>query len=203
MTRFYNPYEGVDRYDGPNLPHWQQGDLAIFVTWRLADSLPSEKLLQLRRERELWMSNNPQPWDISQTDEYRELFSLRMESWLDAGQGSCCLRKTEMRQIVFNGLTHFSGERYVLDSFVIMPNHIHVLFDLVPGYRLKKILYSWKSFTAKQINAKTGQSGPVWADDYWDRLIRSDQHLQACRRYIQSNPVKAKLRAGEYSLYPV
>lgn len=202
MTKFYNPYEAVDRYDGPKLPHWQQGEVSIFVTWRLADSLPSEKLEQLRRERELWLSKNPQPWNMRQADEYRELFSTRMESWLDVGQGSCCLRKIELRQIVFDGLKYFDGARYVLGSFVIMPNHVHVLFQPMPEHRLKKILYSWKSFTAKQINAKTDGKGPLWADDYWDRLIRNEAHLQACRRYIQRNPAKAKLRESDYSLYP-
>ncbi|MFO8027067.1 MAG: transposase, partial [Opitutales bacterium] len=92
--------------------------------------------------------------------------------------------------------------RYVLDNSVIMPNHVHVLFQPMPAHRLKKILYSWKSFTAKQINLKTGGKGPLWADDYWDRLIRNEAHLEACRRYIQQNPVKAKLRRDEFSLYP-
>jgi REP element-mobilizing transposase RayT len=202
MKEFYNPYQAVDRHDGINLPHWQQGEVTIFATWRLADSLPAEKQEQLRRERELWIAKNSQPWDSRQVDEYRELFSVRIESWLDAGQGSCLLGNSGLRQIVFDGLKHFDGVRYAMDSFVIMPNHVHALFQPLSGSQLKDILYSWKSYTAKQINAKRDSKGALWADDYWDRLIRNEAHLQACRRYIQRNPVVAKLRASEYALYP-
>jgi type I restriction enzyme R subunit len=201
MGEFYNPYEAVDQYDGINLPHWQQGEVMVFVTWRLADSLPSDKLEQLRREREHWLSRNAQPWDRRQADEYRELFSARMESWLDAGQGSCCLKRKVLRQIVFDALAYFDGMRYVLDGFVIMPNHVHVLFQPMSGHQMKKILYSWKSFTAKQINAQTDWKGAFWADDYWDRLIRNEAHMHACRRYIQRNPAKAKLCEADYSMY--
>ncbi|HKK17565.1 MAG TPA: transposase [Opitutales bacterium] len=202
MEEFYNPYEPVDRFYGTNLPHWQQGKVMVFATWRLADSLSAGKLEQLRRERKLWLLENSQPWNERQANEYRELFSRRIESWLDAGQGSCCLRKAELRQIVFDGFKHFDGQRYGLDSFVIMPNHVHVLFYPIAKHQMQKILYSWKSFTAKQINAAIGRKGPLWAEDYWDRLIRNSAHLEACRRYILRNPVKANLRAGEYALYP-
>lgn len=31
-------------------------------------------------------------------------------------------------KIVADALRHFDGERYELASFVVMPNHVHVLF---------------------------------------------------------------------------
>ncbi|MFP4156596.1 MAG: hypothetical protein ACLFU4_03175 [Opitutales bacterium] len=79
MADFYNPYEPVDQH-GSSLPHWQQGEAIVFVTWRLADSLPATKLEQLRRERGNWLLKNPQPWNSRQAAEYREIFSGRVES---------------------------------------------------------------------------------------------------------------------------
>lgn len=201
MEQFYNPYEPVEKH-GSDLPHWQQGQVSIFVTWRLCDSLPSQLLQNIRRERELWLAKNPQPWDARQADEYRELFSARIESWLDQGNGGCCLRESRLRVIVSDALMHFNGERYEMDHFVIMPNHTHFLFQPKPNQLLKDILHSWKSYSAKQIQAGMNRTGRVWAEGYWDRLIRNEAHLHACRRYILSNPAKANLKPDEYSLYP-
>ncbi|MFP4156595.1 MAG: transposase [Opitutales bacterium] len=82
-------------------------------------------------------------------------------------------------------MKYFNGERYRLDSFVLMPNHVHVLFQPERRYKLKAILHTWKSFSSKEIHRSTGQIGALWAEGYWDRLIRNQAHLDACRRYIR------------------
>ena len=51
-----------------------------------------------------------------------------------------------------DALRHFDGERYHLEAFVVMPNHVHVLVQLKPGHSLSEILHSWKSFAVHQIN---------------------------------------------------
>ncbi len=43
-----------------HLPHWKQDGTTCFVTFRLADSLPQEKLWQLRDERNVWMAAHPE-----------------------------------------------------------------------------------------------------------------------------------------------
>ena len=40
---FFDPRTEVDKRLN-RLPHWQQGEAWVFVTWRLADSLPKTKL---------------------------------------------------------------------------------------------------------------------------------------------------------------
>jgi len=42
---FMNPVSEIDQHKN-HLPHWQQNDVFVFVTWRLADSIPSKKLAQ-------------------------------------------------------------------------------------------------------------------------------------------------------------
>lgn len=122
-----------------------------------------------------------------------------MEAWLDAGEGSCVLRDPVIRGIVQAALQHFDGERYELGDFVVMPNHVHVLFRPFGTHRIEDILHSWKSFTAKEINRHSGRTGSVWQEDYWDRLIRNERHLGACQRYIESNPTKANLPPSDYT----
>jgi hypothetical protein len=45
------------------LPHWQQGEAWVFVTWRLGESLPKVKLDQWKEEREVWMKHHSEPWN--------------------------------------------------------------------------------------------------------------------------------------------
>jgi REP element-mobilizing transposase RayT len=93
----------------------------------------------------------------------------------------------------------WDSQRYELGDWVVMPNHVHVLFRPLGEHRLPDILQSWKSFTAKAINKALGRTGSVWQEDYWDRLIRNERHLHAVQRYIAGNPAKAGLREREWS----
>jgi type I restriction enzyme R subunit len=55
MPDYFNPESPVTS-GAHNLPHWQQGDVWIFLTWRLADSLPLTKLRQWQQERQkFWL----------------------------------------------------------------------------------------------------------------------------------------------------
>lgn len=130
--------------------------------------------------------------------EYHERFSARIDRWLDAGHGECLLRPAFCSHLVATALRHFDETRYKLGPFVVMPNHVHVLFQCFPAWPLPGIVHSWKSFTAKAINRHLGRSGPLWQEDYWDRMIRHSTHWHACRKYIVNNPVN--LKPGDYEL---
>jgi REP element-mobilizing transposase RayT len=96
---------------------------------------------------------------------------------------------------------HFDNERYLIDSFVVMPNHVHVLFRLIEPYRLEALVKSWKGFTAREINQELNKRGHLWQEDYWDRMIRDENHFLKCREYIQDNPVKARLAQDQFILF--
>jgi len=194
-----NP-EALTKKESRFLPHWQQGTCACFVTWRLADSLPAEKLAALRTERDAWEAAHPEPWSKDEETEHHNLFNERINTWLDAGSGSCILRDPALAGIVSSALEHFDGERYHLYAAVVMPNHVHVLFQPIGGNQISDILQSWKSFTAKAINAKTGDDGRLWQPESFDQLIRNDGHFGAVMQYIRENPEKAGLGEGEFDL---
>ncbi len=199
MSSFFDPSAEVDKHRH-KLPHWQQEETWIFLTWRLSDSLPLSKLKAWREEREMWLQLHPPPWDEKTEETYHERFSHEIDKWLDAGSGSCLLRDPANARIVADALHHFDGDRYRLAAYVVMPNHVHVLFAPAPGHELPELVHSWKRFTARKINLREEKSGALWQPDYWDRLIRSREHYEWVEKYIAGNP--AKLAAGNFLLWP-
>jgi type I restriction enzyme R subunit len=172
-----------------------------FVSWRLADSLPKEKLARWTEEKNLWLQRNPPPWDLEIESEYHERFSHTVDDWLDAGEGSCIFADPPLAHCVSDALLHHNDQRYVMDSFVVMPNHVHTLFHLIEPHRLETIVKSWKGFTARAINQHLNRRGRLWQEDYWDRLIRDEGHLLKCREYIRDNPIKARLTQDRFILF--
>jgi REP element-mobilizing transposase RayT len=57
-----------------------------------------------------------------------------------------------------------------------------------------------KSSTAHDANKLLSRKGPFWMNEYFDRYIRNEQHFRNTVRYIENNPVKARLcqKASEW-----
>jgi REP-associated tyrosine transposase len=198
--QFFNPYAEI-KHTQNRLPHWQQEGAVYFVTFRLADAVPENLRDQWEGERATWLRFHPPPRTVQTEHEYHRRFSGAIESWLDAGHGSCVLRRNDCAKVVAETLRHFDGERLALISSAVMPNHVHALFVQNSEYPLEKLLRSWKTFTARRINSLLGRSGSLWQRDYFDRLVRDETHFTNCVRYIRRNPEKANLDKGQYVLY--
>ena len=183
-----------------NLPHWEQSGATYFVTFRLADAVPTSLASEWRDELQNWRRFHPEPLDDEGKKEYRRRFLQVREDWLDQGHGSCLLREPKTAMIVAEALRHFDSQRYYLDAFVVMPNHVHALVQPLPGHSLKDILRSWKSYSARQINKTLARSGSVWMEESFDRIVRDWTALVKCRDYIARNPEKAHLRTGAFVL---
>ncbi|MBL9144420.1 MAG: transposase [Verrucomicrobiaceae bacterium] len=184
------------------LPHWQQGRVPVFVTFRLADSLPHEVLAPLVAARDSFLAQHPKPWDEATENEFHRLFSVKLDEYLDAGHGCSALRNPKAAQIVAERLHHFDGECYDLHSYVIMPNHVHVLFSPLDSITFPELVKAWKGISSRLIHqARLSDLNPFWQPDYFDRLIRSPQHFAKVQRYIEDNPAKADLPPGDYLLW--
>jgi len=169
------------------LPHFESAEVTQHVTFHLADSLPQAILRQLEAELKTFPTEK-------QDVERRK----RVDAWIDAGRGSCALRKPAIADMVQESLLTFDSQRYRLLAWVIMPNHVHVLFQPITGWTVAKIVASWKKFTARKICDDLRDSGeepgaPVWHREYWDRYIRDQSHLEEAVEYIQLNPVRTGL----------
>ncbi len=190
---FYEPREEITKREGGDLPHWQQHGKMIFVTWRLVDALPAAVVEKWRAEAVEWERMNPQPWSDQQKREYAELTDDRRERWLDAGHGECWLKSPEIGGIVAEALRHFDGDRYDLHAFVVMPNHVHVVFTLGDEVDLSATMQGWKSFTAKAIGRALGREGTIWQREYFDRIVRNERHAWRVCEYVRKNAVSAGL----------
>ena len=187
-----------------NLPHWTVSTNAAVIYWvtfRLADSIPREKLRTWEQERETWQCAHPQPWDAKTWDEYNELFGDRFEAWLDQGIGSRALARFEVREVVRERILHFDGVRYVIHAAAIMPTHVHALVQPLLQHTVASILKGIKGTSARQANQLLGTAGAFWQDESYDHIVRSNEQLWHYFRYIEENPRKAGLREDEYWLY--
>ena len=184
---FFDEQDEVD-VSRRNLPHWKQEGKLYFVTWRLADSLSQESLALLDADRAVWVRRygNKPIKDMSPglKEEWYKLFHRRVQRWLDAGYGSCVLRRPEAQRIMIAAFNHFDGQRYRMGSFAIAANHVHVLVAPYPGFDLSGVVHSWKSFTPNAINKAIGRSGRLWMDENFDRLVRGPEHLERIEDYI-------------------
>ena len=103
------------------------------------------------------------------------------------GQDARCLSERDGEGTGTTG----ARPRYRLHAYIVMPNHVHVLFELFDAKALSRILHSWKSYTAKAINREMGTTGAVWHAEYYDRLIRDGEHYLNVIRYLRKNEAAA------------
>lgn len=168
-------------YQPRALPHFDGGGIQT-VTFRTADSMPQTILNRLHAET------------AHLEDEQRNRrFITVVENELDSLAGECRMKDESIGRLVVDAILHFDRVRYVLHAWVVMPNHVHVMFRPLDNYALADIVKSWKSFSAKRINQHTHRIGKFWARDYFDRGIRDGPHFENVFEYIENNPVRAGL----------
>ena len=167
------------------LPHWHPEiteDTFLFITWRLAGSVPPAQLPQV-----------PTRAPISAG---RAFVALDRE--VDkAAFGPVWLRDPRVARVVADALSYGETGRqfYELRAWVIMPNHVHVL--LRPKTSMPAITRWLKGSTAQQANLILGRMGEAfWQDESFDHRVRDDAELDRIVRYIEYNPVNASLAAN-------
>ena len=96
-----------------------------------------------------------------------------------------------------------------LDEWVVMPNHVHVVFVLkrvsaeilppinkkilqnAPSGSLGVVVGRYKSAVTNRINAlRKSRGDKVWQRGYYDHIIRSENEWRKIQRYIRDNPLR-------------
>jgi REP element-mobilizing transposase RayT len=88
--------------------------------------------------------------------------------------------------------------RIHLYAIVVMPDHVHLLLRPLRDeggwpFPLVDILQCLKGATAHAINKCLHASGPVWEEESFDHVLRSDESLKEKAEYIRMNPVRRNL----------
>ncbi len=183
------------------LPHYQSPGATLFVTIRLAGSLPVSVLIELqaeveRVERELARILDPAERARQTYIEQRTQFG-RWDRWLDmAESGPHWLGQPEIAQLLTDSLHFLNGKHYKLDAFCIMSNHAHIVFEPLlqadGSYcPLAKTMHSLKLYTARRANLLLGRNGQFWDHERYDHEVRDENEWRRIVEYVVNNPVKA------------
>lgn len=217
----FNPFdrEAETEINARNLPHWFQAGAATFITFRTVDSMPRKVVLRWQRELQEWLvsrglsvetanavtENTPEARErvIDQLDsnarrEFKRLSDCVWHRSLDECHGKCLLRQSDFAKIVANAIQFYADEKYDLDRFVVMPNHVHVIAQFYGGESLRVVGQSWMRYSARLINQRTGQTGNFWQPEPFDHIIRSGEQFRYLQRYVFDNPRKANLKEGDF-----
>lgn len=88
---------------------------------------------------------------------------------------------------------------FVIDTMVVMPNHLHALWTLPEGdddfstrWSLIKSGFSRHIAATERISISRQLKGErgIWQRRFWEHLIRDDQDYEHHVDYIHYNPVK-------------
>ena len=125
-----------------NRPHIHPPGATLFVTFRLAGSIPKAVVKEYRAKK-LWLEKETirikrrqteKPSDTTKQKQkkllefQREWFGKFEDILHQAKYGKMWLGEPEVRRMVFDKLLEDDGVHYRLDAFSIMSNHIHVVF---------------------------------------------------------------------------
>jgi REP element-mobilizing transposase RayT len=155
-----------------HLPHIHALDRPIFLTWRLAGTLPQGRYF---------------PGTLTSGKAFVTFDRLLHE----ARSGPSYLRIPEIAKVVDDAIRYRDPSDYRLHAYVVMPNHVHML--VTPFDEVRKIMQSLKRFTAREANRVLGRSGTFWAEESYDRIVRDQREFERIADYIENNPVVAGL----------
>ena len=169
----------------------------VFVTWRLAGSIPpgvaraTSVASVAKVGQTIAVRGLPTPPPLTSF--------LQHDEQLERSQfGPVWLRDPRVADMLMNALQYGEAARqfYHLYAWVIMPNHVHVV--LKPRVRMPGIMRWLKGRTGRMANRILGRIGmPFWQDESFDHWVRSAQELQEVIEYVERNPVKAGLVEGK------
>jgi REP element-mobilizing transposase RayT len=179
--------------------------------------LPAGVIEELRHERDdeekaVRVSTRKGQERVIQKEQRWRKFD-RFDSLLDGcSKGPFWLREPAIAEIVKEAIHYRDGLQYDLLSYCIMPNHVHMVFDLggrpdwparpydrgnfqAGGltYTPAKILKKLKWYTALKANECLGRHGAFWQGESYDHVIREGDELERILWYVILNPEKAKL----------
>lgn len=88
-------------------------------------------------------------------------------------------------------------------AWVIMPDHLHWLFQLNNNLSLSDVMKNLKAKSAIKINQMLHRKGVFWQKGFYDHALRKEEDIKKIARYIVANPLRAGLVGdiGNYALW--
>ena len=135
-------------------------------------------------------------------EDWPQFFTATIRGWKPL------LESNAHKDIIIQSLQFLVANKMIsLNAFVIMKNHLHLIWQAMHGHTLKNIQLSFLRFTAQKIKFDLIENNPVMLEDYkvnstdreynfWKRRslgveLFSPHVLHQKMDYIHNNPVKA------------
>jgi REP element-mobilizing transposase RayT len=186
-----------------HLPHYQPQDATLFVTCRLAGSLPAHVIAQIKQEAaagkmRVALVEDPQDRSRLADQERRRSFG-RWDKALDAVQeGPRWLEVPAIADLVADSLRRRDPDVFELYAYCVMPTHVHIVFRITAkddgsAPSLAAVLHSFKRYIAREANKILHRDGQFWQHESYDHAVRDEAELRRIIAYVANNPVKAGL----------
>ena len=82
-----------------------------------------------------------------------------------------------------------------IHAYVLMTNHVHLLVTGQQTSSVSAMMQSLGRRYVRRFNNRHGRSGTLWEGRFKSSLVDSEQYLLTCYRYIEMNPVRARMVA--------
>ncbi len=79
-----------------------------------------------------------------------------------------------------------------IQSFVLMPNHCHMILT-TPSFDLGEVMNAFISSVTRTLNFVSGRTGHVFGGPYFWSIIENSRYYGHALKYVYRNPVKAGL----------
>jgi putative transposase len=86
--------------------------------------------------------------------------------------------------------------RCAVHAYVLMTNHVHLLMTPETAEGISLVIRDLGRDYVRQINKAYGRSGTLWEGRFKSSLVAREDYCLACHRYIETNPVRAKMAAS-------
>jgi REP element-mobilizing transposase RayT len=189
------------------LPHWQPDGAAVFLTWRLKDSLPKSALDRIEQTRDLLGRETDKPGEAvgdRKIRHFKKLFALADDLLDRATDGPLWLKQLSVASLVEDAFLNRHQQLYTLWAYVVMANHVHVFVQpklispldesgrhYVPLSEITKRVKGYTSREANKLLERTGEA--FWQIESFDHWARDEAEFSRIVSYIEQNPVKAGL----------
>lgn len=166
-----------------NLPHLYYNKGIYFITYRLYGSIHPNQLEKLQQN----IKN-------ADEEEQKKVFK-KYDKLLDMASNKIdYLSNPHIAEVCKQSIMYFDKKDIDVICFCIMPNHIHLVFELLSKDKLVgDIMASIKRYSAKNANELLKFKGRFWQAESFDRLVRNEKELYNIIKYVLRNPVNAGL----------
>jgi putative transposase len=81
-------------------------------------------------------------------------------------------------------------------AYVLMSNHVHLLLSPDDDNSVSMMMQRLGRRYVRYFNQRHGRTGTLWEGRFRSSLVQEERYLMICHRYIELNPVRARIVAA-------